>query len=138
LLVDGEVPDLDLAYQQLGHAQLQLDRPAESIAAFKRAAALSGVRDSAHLAYAYAVVGQRAEAERIVRTLVESSDRRYVPPFHIAIAYTGLGDADAAFAWLQRGYTERGSFMDGVEVTPAFVPLHGDPRWRPFGRRTRQ
>jgi len=98
---------------------------------------LSGVRDSAHLAYAYAVVGQRAEAERIVRTLLESSARRYVPPFHIAIAYTGLGDADAAFAWLQRGYTERGSFMDGVEVTPAFVPLHGDPRWRPLLRRMR-
>jgi hypothetical protein len=71
------------------------------------------VRDSAHLAYALCRVGLRAEAERIVRTLVESSARRYVPPFHIAIAYTGLGDANAAFAWLQRGYTERGSFMDG-------------------------
>ena len=129
------VPDLDLAYQQLGHAQLQLGSPAEAIAAFKRAAALSGARDSAHLAYAYAVVGQRAEAERIVQALVESSARRYVPPFHIAIAYTGLRDADAAFTWLQRGYTERGSFMDGVEVTPAFVPLHGDPRWRPLLRR---
>jgi tetratricopeptide (TPR) repeat protein len=129
------VPDLDLAYQQLGHAQLQLGSPAEAIAAFKRAAALSGVRDSAHLAYAYAVGGQRAEAERIVRTLLESSARRYVPPFHIAIAYTGLGDADAAFAWLQRGYTERGSFMDGIKVTPALVPLHGDPRWRPLLRR---
>lgn len=130
-------PDLDLAYQQLGHAQLQLGSHAEAIAALQRAAALSGVRDSAHLAYAYAVVGQRAEAERIVQTLLDSSDRRYISPFHIAMAYTGLGDADAAFAWLQRGYTERGSFMDGVKVTPAFVPLHGDPRWRPLLRRMR-
>ena len=128
-------PDLDLAYQQLGHAYLQMGNRAEAIAAFQRAAALSGIRDSAHLAYAYAVVGQRAEAERIVRTLVESSARRYVPPFHIAIAYAGLGETDAAFAWLERGYTERGSFMDGIEVTPALLPLHQDPRWRPLIRR---
>lgn len=53
------------------------------------------------------------------------------------MAYTGLGDADAAFAWLERGYTERGSFMDGLAVTPAFAPLHGDPRWRPLLRRMR-
>ena len=130
-------PQLDLAYQQLGHAHLQLGSHAEAIAAFQRAAALSGVRDSAHLAYAYAVVGQRGEAERIVKTLLDSPARRYVPPFHIAMAYTGLGDADAAFAWLQRGYAERGSFMDGVKVTPAFAPLHGDPRWRPLLRRMR-
>ena len=123
-------PDLDLAYQQLGHAQLQLGRHADAIAAFQRSAALSGARDSAQLAYAYAVAGQRAEAERIVQELLASSTRRYIPPFHIAMAYTGLGDADAAFAWLQRGYAERGSFMDGVKVTPAFAPLHRDPRWR--------
>jgi eukaryotic-like serine/threonine-protein kinase len=122
-------PDLDLAYQQLGHAYLQLGNAIEAIAAFQRAAALSGIRDSAHLAYAYAVTGQRAEARRIVRGLLDSSSRRYVPPFHVALAYAGLGDADAAFAWLQRGYRERGSFMDGLEVTPAFAPLHRDPRW---------
>jgi hypothetical protein len=38
---------------------------------------------------------------------------------------------------LERGYRERGSFMDGVRVTPAFVPLHGDPRWGPLMRRMR-
>jgi serine/threonine-protein kinase len=130
-------PGLELAHQQLGHAHLQLGSHDEAIAALRRAAALSGVRDSAHLAYAYAVIGRRADAQQIVRTLLESSDRRYIPPFHIAMAYAGLGDADAAFEWLERGYAERGSFMDGIKVTPAFVPLHGDPRWRSLLRRMR-
>ncbi len=130
-------PDLDLAYQQLGHAHLQLGNHAEAITAFQRAAALSGIRDSAHLAYAYAVATRRTEAERIVLALLDPSARRYVPPFHLAMAYTGLGDADAAFAWLQRGYRERGSFMDGLAVTPAFAPLHGDRRWRPLLRQMR-
>ena len=72
-----------------------------------------------------------------MRALLDPTARRYIPPFHIAMAYAGLGDADAAFAWLQRGYEERGSFMDGLAVTPAFASLHDDPRWRPLLRRMR-
>ena len=116
-------PDLDLAYQQLGHAYLQQGRPADAITALRRAAALSGLRDSAHLAYAYGVTGQRGEAGRVLGALLDPAARRAVPPFHLAMAYAGLGDADAAYA-------ERGSFMDGVKVTPAFASLHADPRWR--------
>ena len=122
-------PQADLAWQQLGHAYLLKKQSAEAIAAFRKAAALSGLRDSAHLAYAHAVTGDRSTAERIVGDLVASSSRRYVSPFHIAMAYAGLGRVDDAFAFLERGYEERASFMDGVNVTAAFAPLHGDPRW---------
>jgi len=122
-------PQADLAWQQLGHAYLLKHQSADAIAAFRKAAALSGLRDSAHLAYAYAVTGDRATAERIVGDLVASSSRRYVSPFHIAMAYSGLGRVDDAFAFLERGYEERASFMGGVKVTAAFAPLHGDPRW---------
>ena len=101
----------------------------EAINALRRAAALSGVRDSAHLAYGYAVANQRTSAERIVRDLIESGKRRDLPPFHIAMAYAGLGEVDEAFRWLERAFEQRGSFMDGGKVTPAFESLHGDPRW---------
>jgi len=53
------------------------------------------------------------------------------------MAYAGLGDADEALRWLEVGYTERASFMDGIKVTPAFDPLHGDPRWTALLRRMR-
>ena len=122
-------PQADLAWQQLGHAYLLKHQSVDAIAAFRKAAVLSGLRDSAHLAYAYAVTGDRATAERIVGDLVASSSRRYVSPFHIAMAYSGLGRVDDAFAFLERGYEERASFMGGVKVTAAFAPLHGDPRW---------
>lgn len=127
-------PQIDLAYQQLGHAYLLKGRAPDAIDALRRAAALSGPRDSAQLAYAYAVTGQRAEALGVVRSLVDPS-RRNVPSFHVAMAYAGLGDADAAFRWLERGYEERGSFMDGVGITAAFAPLHDDPRWPRLLRR---
>ena len=122
-------PRSELALQLLGHAYLQKGENAEAIDAFRRAAALNGVRDSAHLAYAYAVAGERAEAKRLIESLVASNGSRYVPPFHIALAYAGLGDKDAAFSWLERAYEERASFMDGLNVTPGFDILRSDPRF---------
>jgi TolB-like protein/Tfp pilus assembly protein PilF len=123
-------PQADLAWQQLGHAYLLKRMPAEALDAFRQAAALSGMRDSAHLAYAFAVSGHPDSAQSIVSDLIASTDRRYVVPFHIAMAYAGLGDVDESFRWLERAYEERGSFLDGVAVTAAFVPLHNDRRWQ--------
>lgn len=128
-------PELDLVHQQLGHAYLQTGTAREAIAAFQRASELSGERDSAHLAYAYAVTGARSDAERIVQALLDPAAHRGVLPFHLAMAYAGLGDVGAAFQWLERGYEERASFMDGIKVTPAFDVLRPDPRWKRLLRR---
>ena len=122
-------PGLSLAHQQLGHAYLQKRLVAEARTAFERAAELGGVRDSAQLAYAYAVTGRRGDAQSIVRTLLASAEQRYLPPFGLAVAYVGLGDPDAAFRWLERGHAERAAYMDAIAITPALAPLHGDPRW---------
>ena len=122
-------PRSDLALQLLGHAYLQKGMNYEAIDAFRRAAALSGVRDSAQLAYGYAVAGHRVDAKRVIEGLVASDGSRYLPPFHIALAYAGLGDKDAAFRWLERAYDEHASFMDGLKVTPGFDVLHSDPRF---------
>ena len=122
-------PELDLSYQQLGHAYLQKKMYVEAIAALRRAAALSGMRDSAQLAYAYAVAGQPIEARRIVRILLDSSRHRYLLPIHIAMAYAGLGEKDEAFRWLERGYEQRASFISGIKSETSFESLHDDPRW---------
>jgi tetratricopeptide (TPR) repeat protein len=122
------VPELDVLHQQLGHAYLQKGMHDDAVAALRQAAALSGQRDSAQLAYALAITGQRDEAEAIVRGIVESGQAGR-QAFHVAMAHAGLGEADETFRWLEYGYAERGSFMDGVKVTPAFEAVHSDPRW---------
>ena len=122
-------PLFDLAYQQLAHAYVQKRMYPEAIAAMRRAAALSGIRDSAQLAYVYAVSGARDDAAQLLQLLVGKPSNRYVPPYHIAMAYAGLGNADRAFLWLGRAYAERASFMGGVKVEPGFATLHHDPRW---------
>jgi TolB-like protein/Tfp pilus assembly protein PilF len=122
-------PEFSFAHQQLGHAYLAQGRATEALAAFRRAAALSGVRDSAHLAHALAVTGERGAAGGVLRELLASSGRRYVPPFGVAVAYAGLGDVDAAFRWLDRAVEERSSFVTGAKTLPAFDRLRADPRW---------
>jgi TolB-like protein/tetratricopeptide (TPR) repeat protein len=123
-------PRLDIAHQQLGHALLQKKMYPEAIASMRRAAELSGPRDSAQLAYALAVAGQREDAQRILQMLLDTGRERYLPPFHIALAYAGLGNADAAMGWLERGYEDRGSSMSVVNVTPGFDDLRADARFR--------
>jgi len=128
-------PRQDLAWQQLGHALLALGRPEEALEAFRRAAAISGPRDSAHLAYAHGVIGERAQALAIIRTLMPPERDAAPIALHLGIAYAGLGEADSAFAWLDRAYAERASFVVGVAAEPALVRLHDDPRWtRLLGR----
>ena len=122
-------PLFDLAYQQLAHAYVQKRGYPEAIAAMRRAAALSGIRDSAQLAYVYAVSGARDEASQLLQLLVRTPSNRYIPPYHVAMAYAGLGNTDSAFLWLDRAYAERASFMGGVKVEPGFATLHNDPRW---------
>ena len=128
-------PGLGLAHEQLGHAYMQQGKSSAALAAFRRAAALSGPRGSAQLAYALAVTGQRAEAEVLLRELVDPSSGRFIPPVAVAMAYVGLGDADAAFQWLDRAYAEHAAFMDGIKATQAFDSLHADPRWAHLLRR---
>lgn len=130
-------PQMDLAWQQLGHAYLQKHMGAEAIAAFQRAAALSGARDSAHLAYAYAVTGSTHEARRILADLEGRPDGGSQLQYHLALAHAGLGDADRAFEWLERGFDAQASFMNGVFVDRAFAPLHDDPRWPALVKRLR-
>jgi tetratricopeptide (TPR) repeat protein len=122
-------PQFAAAHVQLGEAYLQQGRPAEALAAFRQAAALSGGRDSALIAYALALSGERGAAARLLHALVRGTRSPYRPPVPVAKAYTALRDADAAFRWLERGADERAGAMEAINVTPAFDPLHTDRRW---------
>ena len=123
------------AYVQLGDAYLQQGDPVSALGAFSRAAALNGGRDSAQIAYVLAVTGHRDEAKRVLGALLAAPSRAYLPPIPVAKAYVGLGDVDAAFLWLERGYDEHAAQMRSVHVTPAFDALHADRRWALLMRR---
>ena len=128
-------PAFSYARQQLGYAYLQQGRHAEATTEFERAAATGGASDSAALAYAHAVAGRRPEARAILGRLLAPGRGAYVPPFHVAMAYVGLGEADAAFRWLERAFREHDVHLTGLAVVPAFEPLRVDPRFARLVRR---
>jgi TolB-like protein/Tfp pilus assembly protein PilF len=73
---------------------------AEAAAEARKAKELSGgtTLPDAQLAYALAKLGQRSEAEKVLEELLKSSKERYVPPYHIALVYNGLGMRDDTIA----------------------------------------
>jgi eukaryotic-like serine/threonine-protein kinase len=104
-------------------------RTEEALDAFRKAGELSsGVTEAMSLAgYTYAVSGQRIEAERILRELKTISEKRYVPPYNVAMVYNGLGDSAETLRWLEKAYEERDVHMIFLGVDPKWDKLRSDP-----------
>jgi tetratricopeptide (TPR) repeat protein len=84
----------------------------------------------AWLGHALAVSGSKAAAEDIAADLISVQPRRFVPAFHLAVLYTGLGDVDAAFHHLDRACDGRDPSLDTVAVEPRFELLRGGRRYQ--------
>lgn len=85
------------------------------------------------LGVAYALMGKRREALRQVAE-VEKLPLSWTP-FWLAEIYAALGDKDAAFASLEKGYEARCPFLWDVRAYPQFDPLREDPRYAALLRR---
>ena len=130
-------PNFPLAHSSLGRAYVAKGMYREAIAEYEKYSALTGgsSRALAALGNARARLGDRREALRVLEQLRAISKERYVPSHHFADVYIGLGDNDQAFAWLEKAYEERSSYLTYLKVDPAFDPLRSDPRFADLVRR---
>jgi len=121
---------LGLAYEQKGAFQ-------DAIAQFQNCVRITGGRPSmvALLGHAYAAANRRSEAQATLQQLSALSKQRYVPSYPIAVIYAALGQKDEAFAWLERAYDERDSWMDYLGLDPRLDGLRADPRFQDLLRR---
>jgi serine/threonine protein kinase/Tfp pilus assembly protein PilF len=125
-------------YPWLGLILEQKGRYAEAIAAFQKAVTLfPGARSipEAELAHAYAVSGNREQAQKIIAELQELAKSKYVTSYQIAAIYAGLGEKDQAFAWMQKAYDERSEGLVNLKVDPRLDNLRSDPRFADLMRR---
>ncbi|MCA1624124.1 MAG: hypothetical protein LC778_10055, partial [Acidobacteria bacterium] len=53
----------------------------------------------------------------------------FVPPYHIALIYNGLGEQDEALAWLERGFEQRDTRMTFLKIDPKLNNLRHEPRF---------
>ena len=134
---EEEDPNFAPAHLYLGWAYVQKARYEEAIAAAKKASSLSpsDLRTVSALGHAYAVSGQTSEAVNILDQLKELSRQRYISPHDMAIIYTGLGEKEQAFAWLDKAYADRSWPLPLLKFDPRFDSLRSDPRFADLVRR---
>jgi len=126
-------PNFGVAHFVLGLAYEQKKSYKDAIAELQEGINASGgitVMTGA-LGHTYAVSGNRDKAVRVLHELKEISKRRYVSPYSIAMVYTGLGEKDQAFEWLQRACEDRSVWLIHLhlKVDPRLDSLRPDPRF---------
>ncbi len=122
-------PNFTLAHFDLALAYSALARHDKAIAEMQNARA-RGPDYLAGLGYVYAVAGRRAEALTTLAELQRLASQQYVPPYHFAWIYTGLGDKDKAIALLQQVYAEHTQHVVDFKTVPMFDSLRSDERFQ--------
>jgi serine/threonine protein kinase/tetratricopeptide (TPR) repeat protein len=119
----------------LGESYIQKSMFKEAVAEFERALMISPADAYAlgGLGQAYAAAGRRPEAQKVLDRLNELSKKKYVAPWTNAAIYSGLGEKDKAFEWLEKVYEERS--VVNIRTDPIFDPLRSDPRFADLLRR---
>jgi eukaryotic-like serine/threonine-protein kinase len=129
-------PRFPLAHLYLGLSYEQLGRFQDAIAEFQKGLQLGeNPWFSACLIHAYGRSGRRLEAQKGLEELLESAKTKFVSPYFLAIAYSGLGNKDKAFEWLETAYRERADWMTYLKVDPELDSLRSDPRFADLQRR---
>jgi TolB-like protein/Flp pilus assembly protein TadD len=130
-------PKFARSYEDLGRAYWAKGMQPEAIRAFKKAVTYSGRGPLyvAELAHLYAAAGRRKDARELLKELTELARKRYVSPYAFALVYTGMGNKDQAFAWLDKAYEERASVLPFAKINPRFASLRSDPRFHSLLRR---
>ena len=77
----------------------------------------------------YAVSGDASAARKIEAQLESMRSQRYVAALYIALVWTGLGDCDRAFQWLDQAYDEDCEYLVYLSTEPMADPLRSDPRF---------
>jgi eukaryotic-like serine/threonine-protein kinase len=129
-------PNFVRAHVLLGLAYAKKKMFVEAIDELQKAMALNqSSHNSAQLGYAYALAGQRDKARQILDALNEQTKKTYVSPDSFAVIYSGLGDKDRAFAWLEKSLAEHSDSLVYLKVRPTLDSLRSDPRFHDLVRR---
>jgi serine/threonine-protein kinase len=121
-------PHFFSAHQVLGGAYALKGRYEQAIAATERAIELNpdSPDQLGGRATIYALWGRREKALE----LVEEAKARGDDPSAIAGVYAQLGDADRAFEWVERAFTDAPDGLLFIKVSPLSDPVRADPRFK--------
>ena len=124
-------PTFWITHLILGKVYIQQRKYPEAVAAFIKARDLSHGNSEAiaSIGYAAALAGDKAKARAVLDELKGLSVQHYIPPFNVAMVYTGLGDQNEALSWLEKACEERDVRVTILKVDPRWDSLRSNPRF---------
>jgi TolB-like protein/Tfp pilus assembly protein PilF len=123
-------PSFRRARLRLARACAQAGRREEATAALEAALALaSPVGPGADDACVLACLGRGAEARALLAQLEARFDLAPTQSWDVAMAYAALGDADTAFAWLEKALDAGAGMLVFIGIDHGFDALRSDPRF---------
>lgn len=125
-------PRFGYAHSRLGLILLQLSRYDEALTEIQKARELASENVSVQvdLIYAYAKVGRKQDAEKLLVELEQRALRDYVSNVDLAMANASVDRNDRAFEFLQKAITERSNQLRPNINEPHFERMRTDPRFR--------
>jgi len=87
------------------------------------------INSSNWIGIAYAKMGKKEEALKILNDRLNASKKRYIRPTVLANLYFALEERDKGFEWLAKGLEERDSWMTDIK-DPIYDNIRSDPRYK--------
>jgi serine/threonine protein kinase/tetratricopeptide (TPR) repeat protein len=123
-----------IAHTNLGYTYAAMGKYNEAIAEYREALRLEdSTSNRCFLVYALAKAGKRDEAEKLRKQLETNKD--YVSPAELAIAYVGLGEKERALTSLERAYTEHDLQLQFLGADPHYDEIRSEPRFQELMRK---
>jgi adenylate cyclase len=124
-------PNSAISHVLLGLSFLKKGDTAGAIAEFQKAKAPNpGAWYQGFLGYAYAISGDRAKAEQVLRELEELAQRQYVSPTAFATIYLGLGEKERCLDWLEKSYEQQDSACWYLKIDQIYDSVRNEPRFQ--------
>ena len=130
-------PDSAVTHAVLGIVYEDKRMYAEAITEYKTALQLGGPPGEMRglLGYAYAVSGNRTDAEKIIAELRALWPGHTHAALDLAVVFSGLGDKENALSWLEKAQEMHVSDLIGIGNDSHFVELRSDRRFQALMQR---
>ena len=124
-------------YRTLTYCYLRLGQKEDALASAKKTAEfMDGSPVTLKvLGYVQAAIGNRDEAQAIVKVIEDKYAKGEADGRDVAVVYAGLGDNNKVFAWLEKDLQSRNSSLCELRHEVPFMPLRNDPRFKDLLKR---
>lgn len=130
-------PNYGRGYEYLGLSYLKVGRKEEAVKAMEKAVELTNRQNIvlSEFGFVLGAVGMRAEAMAVAKELEDKYVRKTTAANDAAAVYSGLGEKDKAFEWLEKDFQTRDSRLNAIRWESRFEPLRDDPRFKDLLKR---